>query len=273
LAIKLVPDETSTSVHVAHRAPGEARIAVKTIYALLQDFLMTQSTQAAVVAHRRIDIAVVNVLTITTFCLAGICFYWYTVSGEIALLLLGWVTFGTAFDFLSHVLGIYLVRYRQFLAVYARLNFAALCFGIPFTTLAGSFVIAQIVPEGINAQALVWWPKILIASLLFGSMFLFARYRQYGVAGSVEFTLDRSDIFTRVILIARQAYLVIALLVSVAVIAEGVGTDWALWAAAFGFSFMATVPLHIMQKRIPSMLAEATTLYVLAFGSWVVFVS
>jgi len=45
-----------------------------------------------------------------------------------------------------------------------------------------------------------------------------------------------------------------------------------LWAAAFGLSFIATVPLHIMHKQIPSMLSEAVTLYILAYGSWAMFV-
>jgi hypothetical protein len=265
-------DEHSFGAELVHSRPCEARTKVATIYILFQDFLMPQSTQSAVIEHRRIDNAIINFFTITTFVLAGICFYWYTVSSEAALLLLGWVTFGTAFDFLSHLVGNYLVRYPKFLETYARINFAALCFGIPFTAIAGSFVIAQIVPAGINAQILVGWQQILIASLLFGSSFLFAKYRQYDIDGAVEFTLDRSHFFTHVIWVARRVYLMIALLVGVAVMVESFGTDWALWGVAFGLSFMATVPLHIMRKRISSMMAEAVTLYILAFGSFEMFV-
>ena len=233
---------------------------------------MNQSAQTASDAHWRVEIAVANLITIATFILAGVCFHWYTVSGEIPVLLLGWVTFGTAFDFLSHFLGRYFARYRSFLKVYSRINFAALCFGIPFTALAGSFVLAEIVPGGINARVLVWWPQILVASLCFGALFLVARYRQYSINGSVEFTLDKSHLYTRVIFIARRAFLAAALFISIAVMVDGFGTDWALWAAVFSISFIATVPLHIMRKQISSMLIEAITLYLLAFGSWTVFV-
>lgn len=219
-----------------------------------------------------INAALIQFLTITTFGLAGVCFYWHRETGEIALLLLGWVTFGTAFDFLSHVLGVYLDRYENFLRWYARINFAALCFGIPFTALAGSFVIAGVAPNGINAQVVAHWQAILFASLAFGSLFLFARYRQFTHGGAVEFTLDKSHRYTRAIFSARRAYLAVALLVAIAVMIEGFGTTWALWAAAFGLSFIATVPLHIMHKQIPSMLSEAVTLYILAYGSWAVFV-
>ncbi len=234
---------------------------------------MNQSAQAVSDAHARIEIAAIHLITITTFILAGVCFHWYTLSGEVPMLLLGWVTFGTAFDFLSHVLGHHLTRYHGFLKTYARINFAALCFGIPFTALAGSFVIAQIVPGGINAQILMWWPQILTASLCFGALFLFASYRQYSINGSVEFTLDKSQLYTRIIFIARRAYLAIALLISITVMVDGYGTDWTSWTTAFGLSFIATVPLHIMHKQIPSMLSEAFTLYLLAYGSWAVFLT
>ena len=233
---------------------------------------MNQSAQTVSNAYWRDEIVVANFITITTFILAGVCFYWYALSGEIAMLLLGWVTFGTAFDFLSHLLGRYFAGYRGFLKAYSRINFAALCFGIPFTALAGSFVIAEIVPGGINAQMLEWWPQILTASLCFGTLFLVARYRQYSINGSVEFTLDKSNLYTHVIFIARRAYLAVALFIGVAVMVDGFGTEWALWTIAFGLSFIATVPLHIMRKQIPSMLSEVITLYILAFGSWSVFV-
>ncbi len=63
------------------------------------------------------------------------------------------------------------------------------------------------------------------------------------------------------------------MLLAVTVMSEGIGTDWALWTAVFGVSFMATVPLHIIHKHLASMLFEAFTLVVLAYGSWSVFVA
>ncbi|UCG72386.1 MAG: hypothetical protein JSV45_14245 [Chromatiales bacterium] len=234
---------------------------------------MTETAYSGEPAQSRISAALVEFLTFTTFGLAGVCFYWYSQSGAIVLLLLGWVTFGTAFDFLSHVLGRYFSRHEEFLRWYARINFAALCFGIPFTALAGSFVIASVAPDGINAQVVAYWWPILLASLAFGSLFLFARYRPFTHAGAVEFTLDKAHRYTRTIFWARRAYLALALLVGIAVIIEGFGTTWAFWAAAFGLTFIATVPLHIMHKQIPSMLSEAITLYILAYGSWAMFVS
>ena len=53
---------------------------------------------------------------------------------------------------------------------------------------------------------------------------------------------------------------------------DGMGTDWMLWTAVFGLSFIATVPLHILHKHLASMLSEAFTLIVLVYGSWLIFV-
>jgi hypothetical protein len=51
------------------------------------------------------------------------------------------------------------------------------------------------------------------------------------------------------------------------------GTDWLLWTLAFGLTFIASVPLHIMHKQIPSMLSELITQIILIYDSWAVFVA
>ena len=79
--------------------------------------------------------------TLFTFTLAGLCFYRYAETAHIAWLLLGWVTFGTAFDYSNHILGLHFGQHKSFLIGYGRVNFGALCFGIPFTALAASFVV------------------------------------------------------------------------------------------------------------------------------------
>lgn len=226
---------------------------------------------------RPADVSVTEVLlyvtTAATFLLAGVCFAWYFETDRVALLLLAWVTFGTAFDFLSHVLGRHFGRYEAFLRWYARTNFAALCFGIPFTAMAGVFVIAEITPGGISAGILPFYRELLIGSLLFGALFLFARYRLIDSTSSVEFTLDKEHTYTRRIFVARRVFLVSALVLSIVAMIDGIGTDWALWTILFGVSFIVTVPLHIMHKHLASMLLEAFTLFVLAWGSWQVFVA
>ena len=217
-------------------------------------------------------IATLYVTTVLTFALAGVCFYWYQQAGEIALLYLGWVTFGTAFDFLSHILGRYLPDQRGFLKLYARINFSALCFGIPFTALAASFVIGAAVPEGLNALFAEYAFGILVFSLLFGGLFLFARYRFVDIPDTVELTLDKSNPYTRLIFLARRGFLALSLVVSLIAMYESIGTEWMVWSLMFGAVFIATVPLHILHKHIASMLAEAVTLAILAWGSWAAFV-
>jgi hypothetical protein len=221
---------------------------------------------------RPVGVYVLYAITVFTFALAALCFYWYAQTVNIALLLLGWVTLGTAFDFNSHVLGLHSGERRDLLTRYARMNFAALCFGIPFTALAGSFVIAAAVPDGINASLVRFWPAILTFSLAFGALFLFARYRQYESSGSVGVMLDKEHDYTRVIFIARRVFLALALVAGVLVMYEGFGTDWRWWSLLFGLSFIATVPLHIAHYELGSMLSEAITLVILAWGSWQAFV-
>ena len=111
-----------------------------------------------------------------------------------------------------------------------------------------------------------------MGSLCFGSLFLLARYREYMTGGVVGFSLDKAYAYTKIIFVARRAYLAVALLLSFAVVVDGIGSGWSVWAIAFGLSFLATVPLHIMHRQLSSMLSEALTLYILAFGSWAAFV-
>jgi hypothetical protein len=212
-------------------------------------------------------------ITIPSFLLAGLCFQWYIDTDEVALLLLGWVTFGMAFDFLSHILGLHFGQHTTLLRWFARVNFSALCFGIPFTALAGSFVIAEIVTDGINAALLEHYLTILHGSLIFGALFMFARYRMLTIAGAVEFTLDKTHPYTRIIFLSRRVFLALSLVVGICVMVDGIGTDWLLWTLAFGLTFIATVPLHIMHKQIPSMLSELITQIILIYGSWAVFVA
>ena len=233
---------------------------------------MTKST-VSTVALIQTHTLILYITTLATFLLAGTCFAWYAQTDRIPLLLLGWVTFGTAFDFLSHILGQQFGQNRRFLLWYARINFSALCFGIPFTAMAGAFVIAEIVPTGVSAQIVPYYRELLIVSLALGALFLFAHFKYLEIAGAVELTLEKGHPYTRKILVARRAFLALSLLLGLIVMRDGIGTEWALWAAIFGFSYIATVPLHIMRKHLASMLFEAFTLVVLAFGSWVAFVS
>jgi len=237
---------------------------------------MTQpiaSTAALRPAALQVRTIILYVTTTATFLLAGACFAWYVQTDRIPLLLLGWVTFGTAFDFLSHILGRHFQQYRDFLSWYARTNFSALCFGIPFTAMAGAFVIAEVAPAGISASIVPYYRELLIASLLFGALFMFARYRYLDIAGAVELTLDKAHSYTRKIFLVRRVFLGLSLLLAVMVMGDGITTEWAVWTALFGLSYIATVPLHILHKHLASMLFEAFTLVVLAYGSWSVFVA
>lgn len=212
-------------------------------------------------------------LTIPSFLLAGACFVWWGQTGEVALLLLGWVTFGMAWDFFGHILGVTFPQRSVLLEVHARINFSALCFGIPFTALAGSFVLAEAVGGAASTWLVAVWPGILAGSLAFGALFLVARYRKVDVNGGVEYVLDKQHRYTRVIFVIRRILLAAALLVALSVVADAVGTPWLPWAMAFTGVFLLSVPLHIMHRQIPSMVSEVVT-QVLAIGaSWVVFVA
>jgi hypothetical protein len=210
-------------------------------------------------------------VTVVAGLAAVACFRWYAGSGSVPLLLLGLVAAGTAFDFASHIAGSALRNERELLLWWARLNYAALCFGIPFTVLAASFVIAAVKPGGVNAAVAGWYPQILAGSVLFGSLFLLARYRMIEVPGGLAVNLDRSDRFTHVIFLVRRFALGLAVVLCVAVMVEGWSTAWTAWSLAFGLLFIATVPLHILHLQVTSMVIETTTLAVLVYGSRLVF--
>ena len=222
---------------------------------------------------KKMHVFLLYAITVPSFLLASLCFQWYFATHEVALLLLGWVTFGMAFDFLGHILGLHFGQSIGFLRWYARINFSALCFGIPFTALAGSFVIAEAVGDGINAELVRHYSIILHGSLAFGAFFLFARYRRLNIGGAVEFVLDKRHRYTGLIFLVRRVFLALALIVGISVMVDGFGSEWSLWSVAFGATFIATVPLHIMHKQIPSMASELITQLILIYGSWLVFVA
>jgi len=218
-----------------------------------------------------------NITTFFTISLglAALFFAFKTSSsaGMTAMLLLGFVTLGTGYDFVSHIVGRGVTEPRPSLEIYAKFNFAALCFGIPFTSLAASFVVAEIAPEGLNATLVTYWAELLFGSLLFGAMFFFARYKTYNMHGGIEYTLDKSHGYTRAIFITRRVLLALALVLSLVAVWEGLGSSMSWWTIVYGVLFIATVPLHILHRPIASMLSEAATLLVLFYGSYRVFVA
>jgi hypothetical protein len=216
---------------------------------------------------------VLYAITLPSLLLAGVCFGWYAATDQVALLLLGLVTLGMAYDFISHILGLYFGRYKSFLRWYARINYWALCFGIPFTAFAGTFIMAEIAPDGISAKLVEYYLAILYISLAFGCLFFFARYREQNINGAAEYVLDKKHPYTKFIFIARRALLALSLVIGITVMIDGLNTEWAIWAIVFGVSFIATVPLHILHKQIPSMASELFTQVIAAYGSWVVFVA
>ena len=218
-------------------------------------------------AHAR----VIEVLTATGFALAGLCFWFYTRSAAVAWLLVGLVTFGMAFDFLNHVLGARLPLRKRLLENYARVNFSALCFGIPFTAYAGSFIIAEATGGRLSVALVNQWFSVLHGSVAFGLLFMFARYREVTVNGAVEFVLDKRHAYTRVIFILRRILLGASLLIALSVLTDAAGTLWLPWALAFTGVFIASIPLHILHKQIPSMCSELLTQMIAMYGCWVVF--
>lgn len=216
---------------------------------------------------------VINLITLAGFGLSVPCFIWFAQTGEIPLLLLGLVTFGMSYDFLSHVLGRYVSRYESFLQWYSRVNFSALCFGIPFTAFAGTFVMARVNPDGLSAPLADNYLVILHASVLFGLLFMFARYKKVDVHGAVEFVLDKSHGYTKFIFVTRRILLAASLVVAIFVVLDGWGTDWLAWTLLFGGVFLASIPLHILHKQIPSMLSELITQGLAVYASWHVFVA
>ena len=212
-------------------------------------------------------------ITLPTFILAGLCFGWYGSTGEVALLLLGLVTFGMAYDFMSHIFGIYLARHTSFLRWYSRINFWALCFGIPFTAFAGTFVMAKVNPDGLRAVLAENYLLVLWVSVAFGALFMFARYKEINVEGAIEFTLDKSHLYTKMIFITRRLLLLASLIITVIVVIDGWNTDWFWWSILFAGVFLASIPLHIMHKQLPAMASEVATQAVAIYATWSIFVA
>jgi hypothetical protein len=231
---------------------------------------MTNPTGAT---HERGHAAILLAITLPSFLLALLCFQWYASTDEIALLLLGLVTFGMAYDFLSHILGLYAGHLSGLLRWYARINYWALCFGIPFTAFAGIFIMARIAPDSISARLADHYLIIFHSSVIFGALFLFARYKAVRVGGAVEFVLDKSQRYTNAIFLTRRILLALSLVLGIIVMIDGWNTDFRIWSLLFGCSFIASVPLHIMHKQIPSMLSELATQVIAIYGSWQVFVA
>ena len=217
-------------------------------------------------------LAVLSFLTATGFMMAAICFAWYTNVPEIPILLLGLVTFGMSYDFLSHVLGTLFPRAELFLNIYSRVNFAALCFGIPFTALAATFVMARVVPEGLSAALADQYLPILHTCCAFGLLFLFARYKKFEFAGAVEFTLNKTAPFTRTIFLLRRILLAASLVVAILALIDAWNTDFRAWALLFVGIFTASVPLHIRHMQISSMLSELLTQALAMYATWLIFV-
>jgi len=212
-----------------------------------------------------------NITTVGTIALGLTALYMSFPGPNVAMLLLALVTLGTAYDFFSHIIGRGVTEPRPSLLLYAKFNFAALCFGIPFTSLAASFVVAEIVPDGISATLAGYWLELLIGSVLFGSLFFFAKYKTFVMHGGIEYTLDKSDRYTKIIFVTRRVLLAIAVVVSLVAVYEGLGSSMIWWTIAYAVLFVATIPLHIMHRPIASMLAEAATLLVLFYGTSRVF--
>lgn len=211
-------------------------------------------------------------ITTAGVALAALCFYWYIAFDEVALLLVALVTFGMSFDFFNHILGQWLPERKRLLEVYARINFSALCFGIPFTAYAGSFVLDAALNSGISSVLVPYYLPVWYGSVAFGCLFLFARYKEVVINGSVEYVLDKSHAYTRTIFLLRRVLLAASLGVALTVLYDAIGTAWLAWTVLFVATFVATIPLHIMHKQIPSMLGELVTQAIAVYGCWLVFV-
>jgi hypothetical protein len=225
----------------------------------------------AATPHIGLHARTVELLTAAGFGLAAFCFWCYWRNPEVAWLLVGLVTFGMSFDFMNHVLGTRVPARKTLLEWYARINFAALCFGIPFTAYAGSFVLAEATAAPLSSLLVDYWFQVLHGSVAFGLLFMFARYREVNVNGAAEFVLDRRHAYTNTIFILRRILLAGALAIALTVVVDGLGTPWSTWALVFTGIFAASVPLHILHRQIPSMVSELLTQAVAIRGCWIVF--
>jgi len=222
--------------------------------------------------QNKLEQKLIYAMTLFTFALAGACFYYAVILSSAPFFLLACVTFGTGFDFLSHILGIIYAQKKRFLLWYAKINFSLLCFGIVFTPLSATFVIAKVAPSGLNSRLISQYPAMLLFSLLFGALFMIAKYAARPEQGALEYTLDKKDPYTYRIFLARRILLGMSLIIALIAVFEGVQTKMALWSILFAASFIATIPLHIRHKMLASIAAETLSLGLLFCGSWRVFV-
>ena len=232
----------------------------------------SQATLGRQNLHEFAHFCLVSFITTAGFLLAGVCFSWYAQVPQVAILLLALVTFGMSYDFLNHVLGALFPSAERFLLVYSKINFAALCFGIPFTAFAGTFVMGSLLPGSLSAALAENYLVILHASCAFGLLFLFARYKKIDVGGSAEFTLDKSHAYTRTIFIIRRVLLAASLVLALIVLWDAWATELRTWALLFVGIFVASIPLHILHKQIASMWSELLTQGLAMYATWLVFV-
>lgn len=201
-----------------------------------------------------------------TTLLLGLYSLRYAVTVQTArAYLLAFVVLGTGYDFFSAVVGRH-VHNRYVLLWYARINFSLLCFGIVFTPMLAVFTIRAFAPDTYCALLADCWLQLLLFSLGFGSLFLFARYAVHRDEKALIFSLDKNHLYTARIFVARRVLLVISLLIALLAVIEGLQSSMALWSLLFFAAFAATVPLHIMHKHLSSMAAEFVTLTILAHG-------
>lgn len=213
----------------------------------------------------------IELLTATGFAMTAFCLWCFARNPDVAWLLVGLVTFGMSFDFLNHVLGTRLPQRKTLLERYARVNFAALCFGIPFTAYAGSFVLAKAIAAPLSTLLVDNWLMTLYGSSAFGLLFLFAHFKEVNVNGAVEYVLDTRQAYTKTIFVLRRVLLIASLGIAFTVLADAAGTHWFPWALVFTGIFMASIPLHILHLQIPSMISELLTQAIAIYGCWIAF--
>lgn len=213
--------------------------------------------------HRK---SAVRRLTVLTFALAGLALILEFIVKEPGVLLLAFVTIGTGIDFAGSLIGDYVTDKKSVL-LYTKVRFSLLNFGILFTPLCAAYVLQYFPSATISRSLFANFPLLLIFSLVTGALFMFTSYVEDTDTGETVYKLDRKDRFTKVAFIIRKTVLLCSLIIAIIAIAEGVRTEMALWAIMFGVLFIATIPLHILHKELPSMSAELATLVILLYGA------
>jgi hypothetical protein len=203
---------------------------------------------------------------VLTFVLAGLALILEFKVKEPGVLLLAFVTIGTGIDFAGSLIDDYVTDKKSVL-FYTKLRFSLLNFGILFTPLCAAYVLQYFPSAPISRALFSNFPLLLILSLVTGGLFMFARYVEDTEKGEKVYRLDRKDKFTKIAFIIRKTVLLCSLIIAIIAIAEGIGTEMALWSIMFGVVFIATIPLHILHKELPSMSAELATLVILLYGA------